>query len=89
MPKCKQKKVLFSDYISDSVIELARITYKSSGASIYIPKNIVKSINLNSEVTSLVMFSAGDDGFFLIKNTALAAKLKPWILDLRRKVLKK
>jgi len=89
MPKCKQTKVLFSDYISDSVIELARITYKSSGAYIYIPKSIVKSINLNSEVASLVMFSAGDDGFFLIKNTALAAKLKPWILDLRKKVLKR
>ena len=64
--------------------------YKSSGASIYIPKNIVKLLRLNpEEVTSLIMFSTGDYGFFLIKNTTLAEALKPQILDLRKRMEEK
>ena len=35
------------------------------------------------------MFSAGDYGFFLIKDTVLAEALKPWILDLRRKTVER
>ena len=70
------------------MIELGRITYKSSGISLYLPKNIVNVLHLNEEDRSLVIFSAGDNGFFLIKDAALAKTLKPKILDLRKNTVK-
>ena len=85
MSKYKPRQILFSDYIQKPVIELARITYKSSGISLYLPKSIVNALDLNSEEDSaLVIFSVDDYGFFLIKDQALAKFLKPQILDLRK-----
>ena len=87
MSRHKQNEVLFSDDQNKPIIELARITYKSSGISLYLPKSIVNSLDLRpDEVRSLIIFSTADYGFFLIKDTALAEVLKPQILD-RRKVL--
>ena len=84
MSRHKQKRVLFSDYLDEPVIELGRITYKNSGISLYLPKNIVNTLHLNIEDKSLVIFSVDDYGFFLIKDKELAEALKPKILDLRR-----
>ena len=87
MSKYKPRETLFSDYIQKPVIELARITYKSSGISLYLPKSIVNALDLNSEEDSaLVIFSVDDYGFFLMKDQALAKSLKPQILDLRKKL---
>ncbi len=67
------------------VVELDRTTYKSSGANMYIPKRIAKLLRLSKgEDPSLVIFSVEDYGFFLIKDTAIAQKLKPEILERRR-----
>ena len=76
------------DDLKDSpVVELGRITYKSSGASMYIPKRIAKLLHLNREEdSSLVIFSVEDYGFFLIKDTAIAQRLKPEILERRRRL---
>ena len=88
MSRHKQNEVLFSDDQNKPIIELARITYKSSGISLYLPKSIVNSLNLRpEEVSSLIMFSTTDYGFFLIKDAKLAEILKPQILDRRKALL--
>ena len=52
----------------------------------YIPKRIAKLLHLNKEVdSSLIIFSVEDYGFFLIKDTAIAQRLKPEILERRRR----
>lgn len=42
------------------------------------------ALHLTKEDKSLVIVSAGNNGFFLIKDTVLAEALKPQILDLRK-----
>lgn len=76
-----------SDDLKDTTIaELGRISYKSSGASVYIPKRITKALHLNREENrTLVILSLEDYGFALIKDTALAQRLKPEILERRRR----
>ena len=77
---------LSDDLKGPPVVELGRITYKSSGASMYIPKRIAKLLHLNKEEdSSLVIFSVEDYGFFLIKDTELAQRLKSEILERRRR----
>ena len=84
----KIKQLLFSNSLKEPIVELGRITYKSSGISLYLPKSIVNVLNLNKEEdNSLVIFSVEDKGFFLIKDRALAEELKPKILDLRKELL--
>ncbi len=88
MPKGKFKPLLLNDDLNEPVVELGRITYKSSGISLYLPKSIVNALHLNSEEdNSLVIFSIENYGFFLIKDTALAKAIKPHILDLRKRML--
>ena len=78
---------LGDDLKEPPVIELGRITYKSSGVNIYLPKNITKVPHLDKERdASLVIFSVEDYGFFLIKDTELARRLKSEILDKLRKL---
>ena len=78
---------LSDDLKGPPVVELGRITYKSSGASMYIPKRIAKLLHLNKEEdSSLVIFSVEDYGFFLIKDTTIAQRLKPEILERRRRL---
>ena len=78
---------LSDDLKGPPVVELGRITYKSSVASMYIPKRIAKLLHLNKwEDSSLVIFSVEDCGFFLIKDAAIAQKLKPEILERRRRL---
>lgn len=81
--------LLSDDLKGPPVVELGCITYKSSGASMYIPRRLAKALHLNKEENrTLAIISLEDYGFVLIKDTALAAKLKPWILDLRQKMEK-
>lgn len=84
----KANELRLSDDLKDPpVVELGRITFKSSGASMYIPKKIAKRLHLNREEdSSLVIFSIEDYGFFLIKDTAIAQRLKPEILERRRRL---
>ena len=85
MSERKLKRLLPDVDLKEPVVELGRITYKSSGISLYLPKSIVNALHLNSEVdSSLVIFSVEDYGFFLIKDTTLANSLKPKILELRK-----
>ena len=89
MTKAANELRLSDDLKGPPVVELGRITYKSSGANMYIPKRIAKALHLNKEENrTLAIISLEDYGFVLIKDTALAAKLKPWILDLRQKMEK-
>ena len=88
MSEKKPKPLLLSGNLKEPVVELGRITYKSSGISLYLPKSIVNALHLNREEnTSLVIFSVEDKGFFLIKDTELAGILKPSILDMRRRII--
>ena len=47
MPKKKFKPVLLGGDLEDPVVELARITYKSSGTSLYLSKRIGASLHLD------------------------------------------
>ena len=86
MAKAANELRLSDDLKGPPVVELGRITYKSSGTSMYIPKRIAKLLHLNREEdSSLVIFSVEDYGFFLIKDTAIAQRLKPEILERRRR----
>ena len=81
------RRLFLGDDLKNPVVELGRITYKSSGISIYLPKSIVNALNLNSEEdNALIIFSVNDYGFFLMKDQALAKSLKPQILDLRKRL---
>ncbi len=85
-PTSINKLRLGDDLKDPPTVELGRITYKSSGASMYIPKRIAKLLHLNKEEdSSLVIFSVEDYGFFLIKDTELAQRLKIEILERRRR----
>jgi len=74
--------------LKESVVELSRLTYKNSGVSLYMPKGIVNALHLNPDIDrSLVTFSIGDSGLYLIKDTELVKRLKPMILDLRSRLV--
>ena len=75
-----------SDDLKDTpIVELGRISYKSSGTSIYIPKRITKALHLDKEENrTLVILSLDHYGFVLIKDTSLAQRLKLQILNLRK-----
>ena len=89
MPKKTLNPVLLGDDLKEPVVELGRITYKSSGISLYLPKRIVEALNLNPEIDrSLIIFGIEDCEFFLIKDKALADSLKPQILELRERIIK-
>ena len=89
MSERKPKQLLLDDNLKEPVVELGRITYKSSGLSLYLPKSIVNALRLSKEEDgSLVIFSVGDCGFLLIKDAILAEKLKPQILDMRKSLMK-
>lgn len=88
MPKKKFKPVLLGDDLKDPVVELARITYKSSGTSLYLSKRIGASLHLDKNYNkSLVLVGVDDTCMFLMKDTSLATKLKPKILEMRRRAL--
>jgi hypothetical protein len=88
MTKKKLKPLLFNDDLKDPVVELCRVTYKSSGAYIYLPKRLSNSLYLDKEMNrSLITFSVGNYGFLLVKDTALADALKPQILNLRKRLM--
>ena len=75
---------------TEAVVELARITYKSSGISLYLPKRICDKLQLDKSVNgSLILVAIDNECMFLVKDTALATVLKPQILELRKKMLEK
>lgn len=88
MSERKPKLLLLDAGLKEPVVELGRITYKSSGISVYLPRSIANALRLSKEDdSSLVIFSVGDYGFFLMKDKVLANSLKPQILDLRKRTI--
>jgi hypothetical protein len=88
MIKRKLKPVLLSEGLKEPVVELARITYKSSGTSLYLSKRIGASLHLDKNYNkSLVLVGVDETCMFLMKDTSLATKLKPKILEMRRRAL--
>lgn len=76
------------DASKEAVVELARITYKSSGISLYLPKRICNTLQLDEKANSSLIIVAMDNNcMLLIKDTALATALKPQILEMRKKGL--
>ena len=75
--------------LGDVIVELGRITYKSSSVSLYLPKRICDVLQLDKDVNnSLVIVSMGDNCILLVKDTAIAAALKPKILEMRKEICK-
>jgi len=71
-----------------SSIELLRIVFKSGGASVYLPKDIVSFLNLDKESKSLVAFldsSTSHNYLIITADKILASLLKPIILARREK----
>lgn len=78
---------LFNDSGKEPVIELGRLTFKSSGVCLYLPKSICAALQLDKNTNgSLVIFAVDGNSILLIKDTALATALKPQILDMRKKL---
>lgn len=76
------------DDLREPIMELGRLTYKSSGVCVYLPKDITNALHLDPEVDrNLVIYNLEDYWLFLIKDRALADMLKPDILELRKKAL--
>ena len=73
--------------LSDPIVELGRITYKSSSVSLYLPKRVCDALYLDKDANNSLVIFTMDNGMFLVKDTALAAALKPKILEMRKKVL--
>jgi bifunctional DNA-binding transcriptional regulator/antitoxin component of YhaV-PrlF toxin-antitoxin module len=66
----------------EPVIELGRIVFKGGGASVYLPKSIRKALNLDRKThTSLVIVADGSKSILLIKDTEVAERLKPMVLE--------
>ena len=69
----------------EPVIELGRIVFKGGGASVYLPKSIREALNLDRKThTSLVIVADGSKSILLIKDTEVAERLKPMVLDARK-----
>ena len=83
----ENNELLLDDDLKDrTIIEVGRLKFNGSGASIYLPKQIVNALHLKKdEDSSLVILSKGDEEVLLVKNKAFAAQLKSKILDLRQR----
>jgi len=69
-------------------IELLRLSFKSGGANLYLPHDVIQFLNLNRESKSLVAFldDAGPYNFLIITSDRyLSELLKPLILERRRR----
>ena len=72
------------------VIEIGRIKYKGGSAHVYLPQRIRNALKLDREKDSaLVIVSVDGNSMFLVKDYVVAAQLKPKILRLRKKALRR
>jgi hypothetical protein len=73
----------------EPVIELGRLCFKGGSMTVYLPKSICRALNLDRKVhTSLVIVADGSDSILLVKDTKLAEKLRPMVLEMREKMQK-
>ncbi len=73
----------------EPVIELGRLSFKGGSMTVYLPKSICKALNLDRKIhTSLVIIADGSDSILLVKDTEVAEKLRPKILEMRAKMQK-
>ena len=76
---------LFNDGGKDPVIELGRLTFKSSGVCLYLPKSICALLHLDRDMNgSLVILAVDGTSILLIKDTFLASSLKSRVLEARK-----
>ena len=69
-------------------VELLRLSFKSGGANLYLPHDVIQFLNLNGESKSLVAFldDTGPYNFIVVTSDKnLAELLKPLILQKRRR----
>jgi len=69
-------------------IELLRLSFKSGGANLYLPHDVIQFLNLNRESKSLVAFldDTGATNFLIIANDEkLVEMLRPVILERRKR----
>jgi hypothetical protein len=70
---------------ADPVVELGRICYKGNSAHLYIPKRVCNRLRLDWEKdTTLIIVAQEANSLFLIKDSAVAMKLKPRVMELRK-----
>lgn len=71
------------------LIDIGRITYKGGSVHVYLPKHIYEAPNIDCKTDSaLVIVMVDNDSFLLVKDSAVIRKLKPKILEIRKKVEK-
>ena len=71
-----------------SSVELLRLSFKSGGANLYLPHDVIQFLNLNRESKSLVAFldDTGSYNFIVVTSDKdLVEMLKPLILQKRRR----
>ena len=90
MPKDIRGLEVVNPYKKDSVVEIGRLTYKSSGVCVYLPKSICSSLGLDPDTDkSLIIVSFDNNSFILIKDNEIVRTLKPKILEYRKLVIQK
>ena len=71
-----------------SSVELLRLSFKSGGANLYLPHDVIQFLNLNRESKSLVAFldDTGPHNFLIITTDKnLSELLKPLVLQRRQR----
>ena len=85
MPKDIRGLEVISTHKTDCVVEIGRLTYKSSGVCVYLPKSVCSSLGLDPDQDkSLIIVSFNDNSFILIKDKEVIKILRPKILDSRK-----
>jgi len=81
-------KLVYKDYGEQPRIELFRVYRKGAGLNLYLPKSVIKFLNLNNNIKALVGFfdDAGELNFIVLtSDQSLVQVLKPLILERRRR----
>jgi len=72
----------------DAPVELLRISFKSGGANVYLPHDVIQFLNLSKNTKSLVAFldDTGELNFVILtSDQSLVQMLKPLVLERRRR----
>ena len=68
------------------MVELGRIFYKGGTAHLYLPKRVCNRLKLDREKDStLIIVAYNPNTLFLIKDSKIVHKLKPEILEMRKR----
>ncbi len=82
--------LIISDCETEYIVEIGNLSYKSSGACVYLPKAICNVLHLNPAIDNkLVVVSFDTNSVMLLKDNEIVTALKPKLLDARKLAMQK